>query len=197
VEMVRTFVAVELPAEIRDLLAGVQGELREAMGVAERAVRWSRVEGVHLTLQFLGDVPVEAVTGILEAVRLGCADARAMDLEVGKVGAFPTVDRPRVLWLGLEGDIAQLQALQASIARRLGALGYQPDKPFKPHVTLGRVREHVSRDEVAAISQALRQVRSQPVARGSFTAHDVSLMRSDLKPTGAVYTALGVVELGG
>jgi 2'-5' RNA ligase len=196
-EMVRTFVAVELPADIRKRLADTQALLRGAMGGTEKAVRWSRIEGVHLTLQFLGDVPSGSIDAILGSVRAGCIGAKPVDLILGSVGAFPTVEKPRVLWLGLDGDTGRLQTLQTSIAKQLGALGYQPDKPFKPHITLGRVREHVTKDELAAISQALHQVGGQPVAPTSFTAHEVSLMKSDLQPAGAVYTALGVVELGG
>jgi RNA 2',3'-cyclic 3'-phosphodiesterase len=195
-DTIRTFVAVELPAEIRKRLADTQAQLRGSMGGAEKAVRWSRVEGVHLTLQFLGDVPPGSIDAILGGVRSGCAGAMPVDLILGSVGAFPTVEKPRVLWLGLDGDTARLQTLQASIAKHLSALGYQPDKPFRPHITLGRVRDHATRDELAAISRALQQAGSRPVLPASFTAHEVSLMRSDLKPIGAVYMALGVVKLG-
>jgi RNA 2',3'-cyclic 3'-phosphodiesterase len=195
-EMVRTFVAVELPADIRKRLADTQAQLRGTMGGAEGAVRWSRTDGVHLTLQFLGDVPSGSIDAILGGVRAGCAGAKPVDLILGSVGAFPTVEKPRVLWLGLNGDAAQLQTLQAGISKKLGALGYQPDKPFKPHITLGRVREHVSKDELVSISRGLQVVAGKSTPHPSFTIHEVSLMKSDLQPAGAVYTALGVVEVG-
>jgi RNA 2',3'-cyclic 3'-phosphodiesterase len=195
-EMVRTFVAVELPADIRRRLAETQAQLRGAIGGAEKAVRWSRADGVHLTLQFLGDVPSGSIEAILGGVRAGCAGTKPIDLMLGSVGAFPTVEKPRVLWLGLNGDAAQLQTLQTGIARQLAALGYQPDKPFKPHITLGRVREHASKDELADISRALQVVAGKSTRHTSFTVHQVSLMKSDLQPAGAVYTALGIVELG-
>ena len=195
-EMVRTFVAVELPADIRKRLADVQAQLRGAMGGADRAVRWARTDGVHLTLQFLGDVPSGSIDAILGGVRAGCAGAKRVDLMLGSVGAFPTVERPRVLWLGLDGDATQLQTLQAAISKQLGALGYQPDKPFKPHITLGRVREHVSKEEIAGISRALQVVAGKSTPHPLFTVDRVSLMKSDLQPAGAVYTELGVVELG-
>lgn len=187
---------MELPAEIRKRLADTQAQLREAMGGAEKAVRWSRVEGVHLTLQFLGDVPLESVAAILGAVGAGCVGTKPIELMLGNVGVFPMIQKPRVLWLGLNGDAAQLQTLQAAISKQLGALDYQPDKPFKPHITLGRVREHATKDELAGISRALQMVAGKSTPHLLFTAHQVSLMRSDLQPAGAVYTALGVVELG-
>jgi len=195
-DMVRTFVAVELPADIRKRLADTQALLRGAMGGAEKALRWSRVDGVHLTLQFLGDVPSGSIVAIVGGVRPGCAGATPIDISLGGVGAFPTVERPRVLWLGLNGDVAQLQTLQAAISKQLSALGYQPDKPFKPHITLGRVREHVSKDELVSISRALQVVAGNPTPHPLFTVTYVSLMKSDLQPAGAVYTALGVVQLG-
>ncbi len=195
-EIIRTFVAVELPAEICKRLADTQAQLRGAMGAAEKAVRWSRADGVHLTLQFLGDVPSGSIDAILGGVRAGCAGAMPIDLILGGVGAFPTVEKPRVLWLGLNGDAPQLQTLQVAISKQLGALGYQPDKPFKPHITLGRIREHATRDELAGISRALQVVEGKSTSHPIFTVRQVSLMKSDLQPAARVYTALGVVELG-
>ena len=196
-DTIRTFIAVEIPVEVRALLADKQDELQHAMGAARRAVRWSRSDGMHLTLQFLGDVPLNAPTTILEAVRAGCRGISAITLGVGNVGAFPTLERPRVLWLGLEGDTDRLQTLQAKIARLLSGLGYKPDKPFQPHITLGRIREGATRDELATISNALVSASKRPPVHATFTAHQVSLMKSDLLPGGAVYTCLGVEELDG
>src|SRR4051794_7816732 len=95
---VRAFVAVELSDEIRRLLERWQGELRAAMGRAETAVRWTRPESVHVTLQFLGDVPIDLVSRIGEAIRQGCVGAQPVKLAVGGIGAFPNSGRPRVLW---------------------------------------------------------------------------------------------------
>jgi 2'-5' RNA ligase len=196
-DTIRTFIAIELPVEIRALLADKQNELQHAVGAAQRAVRWSRPDGVHLTLQFLGDVPLNAPTAILEAVPAGCKGTEATTLRLGSVGTFPTLERPRVLWLGLEGGTDRLQTLQASIARQLSGLGYKPDKPFQPHITLGRVREGATKDELASISNALVSASKRPTVHATFTAHQVSLMKSDLLPGGAVYTALGFGELDG
>jgi 2'-5' RNA ligase len=194
-ESLRTFVAVELPQEIRDLLAAKQDELRAAMGRAAGAVRWSRSEGVHLTLQFLGDVPADLISRIADGVRQGCAGQKPLELILGRTSAFPGLTKPRVLWMGLEGDTGRLQALQTRISDQLNELDYRPDKPFQPHVTLGRVRDTVRRDELETISWALRQQENKPIERTSFTAHHVSLMKSELKPGGSVYTELAGIEL--
>jgi RNA 2',3'-cyclic 3'-phosphodiesterase len=194
-ETLRTFVAVELPQEIRGLLAAKQDELRAAMGRAAGAVRWSRSEGVHLTLQFLGDVPADLISRIADAVRQGCTGQEPLELILGRTSAFPGLTRPRVLWMGLEGETGRLQMLQTHISDRLSELGYRPDKPFQPHVTLGRVRDTVRRDELETISWALRQQENKPIERRPFTAYHVSLMKSELRPGGSVYTELAGIEL--
>jgi 2'-5' RNA ligase len=194
-ETLRTFIAVELPAEIRNLLAARQDELRAAMGTASAAVRWSRPEGMHLTLQFLGDVPSDRIQPIATAVREGCAARKSIALVLGRTGAFPGLTRPRVLWIGLEGDTGRLQTLQSHIAERLQALGYRPDKPFQPHVTLGRLRDTARRDESETVSWALRAQENKPIERVPFSAHHVSLMQSELRPGGSIYTELAGFEL--
>ena len=194
-DTLRTFVAVELPEEIQALLAAKQDELRAAMGRSEGAVRWSRPEGMHLTLQFLGGVPANLVPAIADGVRQGCVGQKPVSLALGRTSAFLGITRPRVLWMGLEGDTGRLQGLQTAIAERLKPLGYTPDKPFQPHVTLGRVRQTARRDELEAISWVLRQQENKPIDKRPFTTHHVSLMKSELQPGGSVYTELAGIEL--
>jgi 2'-5' RNA ligase len=194
-EAIRAFIAVELLHEIRRLLAKQQDELKRAMGSTERGVRWSRSEGVHLTLQFLGNVPPSVIPSISQAIRDACAGAQPASLSLGAVGAFPNVTRPRVLWVGLEGDIGKLSSLAGSIAERLKPLGYKPDKPFQPHITLGRVRETVRPDELRAISLALSAHVNRP-AKSTFVVSSISLMQSYLQAGGSVYTQLANVKLG-
>ena len=177
------------------MLAAKQDELRAAIGRSAGAVRWSRPEGVHLTLQFLGDVPADLIPRIADGVRQGCAGERSLELILGRTSAFPGLTKPRVLWMGLEGDTGRLQALQTRISDQLKELGYRPDKPFQPHVTLGRTRDTARRDELEAISWALRQQENKPIEREPFTAHRVSLMKSELRPGGSVYTELAGIEL--
>jgi RNA 2',3'-cyclic 3'-phosphodiesterase len=192
----RAFVAVELPAEIHDLLETRQNELRGAMGHASGGVRWARAEGVHVTLQFLGNVPASLVPEISAALKEACEGTSPLNLVVGGIGAFPNMGRPRILWIGLEGDTGRLRALASGIGQRLETLGYKPDKPFEPHITLGRVRETVRPDELRAISQGLVAQATQHSLKTSFTIRSVSLMRSHLQPGGSVYTQLATVEFG-
>ncbi len=191
----RAFIAVELPEEMRDLLAARQDVLRAAMGRAAEAVRWSRPEGTHLTLQFLGDVPEELIPRIADGMREGCAGQKEVGLALGRIGAFPGITRPRVLWIGLEGDTGRLVTLQARIAEHLQKLGYRPDKLFQPHVTLGRMRDTARRDELDKVSRTLKQQENKPIERKPFTAYHVSLMKSELRPGGSVYTELAGIDL--
>src|SRR5437762_1995995 len=138
--MIRAFIAVELPDETRHIVASRQDDLKRAMGRAEGGVRWSRPEGVHLTLQFLGNVHTNTIPRIEQAIRDACDGAKPARLSLEGAGAFPNLARPRVVWIGLSGDVSPLQTLQANISANLKTLGFEPDKPFQPHITLGRVR---------------------------------------------------------
>ena len=125
---VRAFIAVELPPQVHALLSTVQSEFREMMGSAAGGVRWARPEGTHLTLQFLGDVPRDSIQGIQEELRKAAAGISRFTLEVTGVGAFPSTRRPRVIWVGLDGDkqhVASLQRLQQSVAAGMQGLGFK------------------------------------------------------------------------
>jgi RNA 2',3'-cyclic 3'-phosphodiesterase len=196
-ETIRAFVAVELPARVLESLASLQDDLREQLGRAAGTVRWTRPEGLHITLQFLGDVPSAQVDAIGEALQTSIAGQRVAKLAISKVGAFPNENRPRILWVGLDGDIPVLSGVASAVADGLKSLGYSPDKPFKPHITLGRVREHARPDEVRAIAQALEVAQEEAHEyREEFTAGAVSLMKSKLGPGGSVYTRLEHAAIG-
>lgn len=196
---IRSFVAVELPDEVKDSLAGVQSAMRERMQASENAVRWVRPESIHLTLQFLGDVPVKVLPLVSDAIRKGCGQTSAFDLELGGPGVFPNLRRPRVVWIGLQGDeaaMSALKSLQAAIEAELQPLGFKPDKEFKPHLTLGRVREGARQDDYAAIARAVAETPT-PDGIAPFRVEGISLMRSELRPSGSVYTQTAYVELSG
>lgn len=198
-ETIRAFIAIELAAETKRLLGEAQEELRGSLGRAAGAVAWTRPEAMHLTLQFLGETPVSVLGGIGEGIRRACEQATPFSLRVGGLGAFPNARRPRVVWVGVEGDegaMRALHALQGAVTSEMGPLGFKPDKSFNPHLTLGRVRERAGRDEVAAIGQALERRDAQPPP-DSFGVRGVSLIRSELLPGDSRYTQLAHVELGG
>ena len=177
IQVIRAFIAIELPPAVRALLDTVQKELRESMGEGAGSVKWVRPEGTHLTLQFLGDVRTDQLAAIEQGIERACAGVGPFELNVEKLGVFPNLRRPRVIWIGLEGseqDKATLNRLHAGIAAQLSALGFKPDHSFKPHLTLGRVRDAVTRDELAAIVETFTYPEEQPVFETTFEVKSVS-----------------------
>lgn len=193
VPSIRTFVAVELPSDILDSLAEIQERLRRGPGGG--AGRWVRQEGIHLTLKFLGEVPSEKLQAIYQTVVRVCAKHNAFTLRVGGLGCFPNVRRPRVVWVGVHEETGQLAALQKDIEHGLAGLGFPPEgRAFTPHLTLARVAEKASRQEVEALGKAVSEQDLKELAQMRVT--EVSVMKSDLRPEGAFYTELFKARLG-
>lgn len=191
----RLFVAIELPEEIQDLLTATQERLREQLGPTQEAIRWTKPESTHLTLQFLGDVPVNILQLVKNALREGCEGAMPLTLQVEGIGAFPNARRPRVVWVGLSGELEALHTLEKGIEEKLRPFGYKPDRPFNPHITLARVREGASSHDLAALHRALAEDRRPFFEPPLLVVNRVSLMRSELGRGGSHYTQLDAVML--
>ncbi|HEB65214.1 MAG TPA: RNA 2',3'-cyclic phosphodiesterase [Chloroflexi bacterium] len=184
--VVRAFVAVDLESEITERLAQVLAELRQQ--VDGRIVRWVPAENIHLTLKFLGDVSVHNLPLLEDALRAEALGRSAFALSVGGLGAFPSENQPRVLWVGVEAPDV-LMALQRGIESRVERLGYAREKrPFNPHLTLGRVSRSATAREVRQVARLLREYKLGFLGVSEVEA--VHLFRSDLRPAGAVYTRL-------
>jgi 2'-5' RNA ligase len=178
----RLFIALALPAEVHEELALAQARLRGL------PVRWASPAGIHLTLQFIGEAPERSAPALLEALA-GLPDT-PFELRLDGLGAFPDLRRPRVVWAGLGGDLAALARLQAAVLGATAPLGFTPEaRPFRPHLTLGRVRQDVGPEERAAVGRAVE--RAAPPAPLAWPAGAPTLFQSALTPAGAVYTALG------
>ena len=189
--MIRTFVAVELDAPLRQALAQAQGHLRSrlqpAAGPGVRT-QWVKPESIHLTLKFLGDIPEERVGEIRAALTGAAARHARFPVQAEGLGAFPDGRAPRVLWVGLLDHGGRLTRLAADVEAALLAIGFAPEsKPFHPHLTLARIKAR-SRDAGRALSQ--EGLLEQEMRLGSLTVEAVSLMKSELRPSGAVYTEL-------
>ena len=149
-------------------------------------IRWVRKEGIHLTVKFLGDIDRRDVDRIHGAMRQATKAFSPLVLQGEGGGVFPDLKRARVVWVGLSGDIEALRALQGALEDQLDALGFPKERrPFKGHLTLGRVK---GRLDGAKLGEALR--RLEDFRTESFTARSVVLYQSDLRPDGAVYTKL-------
>ncbi len=189
----RLFVALDPPEPVRRRIGAVVAGLRRTAGRAADEVRWTAAEGLHLTLQFLGAVPEERIADLDGAIRAAAAASRPLQLELRGAGGFPNARRPRVVWLGLSGDLAPLAALAADLGRRLTPLGFAPEaRPFTPHLTVGRARDARGAPGLggalaeAALGEAL-----------GWRAAELVLFESHLEPGGARHEALLRAPLGG
>jgi 2'-5' RNA ligase len=192
---IRAFVAIELPHEVRQSLHDTQNRVAGLLGPHSNALRWARPEGLHLTLQFLGDVPVRLIGLVKESVDKACEGISPFKLQTGGPGVFPNERRPRVLWVGVEGDLEQLHKLTSAVNKELGALGYKPDTTFSPHLTLGRVKGHAGDDFQRALADAISTLKSQKLTEVIFPVEAVTLMQSELRSGGSIYTRLRTIEL--
>lgn len=183
--LIRAFIAVELPPEIQVQLDSVIQRLRAARALA---VRWMAAGNIHLTLKFLGDTDPSDLKRLSDPLQLIAASFRPVELVVGGLGSFPNSRQPRVIWVGVESP-PELKALQRSIEAAAEEIGCpREDRPFSPHLTLGRVQKSASHEEINEISHALAAVTVGELGR--FQAAGFTLFRSDLQPSGPIYTPL-------
>jgi 2'-5' RNA ligase len=187
-KMIRCFIAIEMAAEVRQALATLQDSL--IRDVERGAVRWVGPDNIHLTLKFLGDTEPAAVKQLGDVLQRLARKIEPFRFHLGKLGCFPNPRRPRVIWVGIEGDLEPLLGLQRAIENDLGALGWPAEeRRFQPHLTLGRVKD--SRQVVAA---GYPWGRVQGAAEQRVT--EVLLIESVLRPAGAQYTVLTRSGLG-
>jgi 2'-5' RNA ligase len=184
--LIRAFIAVNLAAPVIEEIAKVRFALQEAKG----DIRWTRTEGLHLTLKFLGDIARNQVESILAVMREATCERLPLHVLAQGLGAFPNLRRPRVLWAGLSGE--GLQEMSGAIETALMPLDFPPEeREFTPHLTLGRVRSLRGWERVLALVKEYEHARF-----GESTVDQVTLYQSELRPDGVVYSPLGSVPLG-
>ncbi len=188
----RLFIAVELNIEVRQAIGRVQAELKRQL--PPKAVRWTNPDGIHLTLKFLGDTPAEKAPAVVEGLSAAAAGFEPFQVHVAGFGCFPNPHRPRVLWAGVPEIPRPLAGVQRAVDLHMARLDYaRESRAFSPHLTLGRVNDRLA----AADSQALSAVlsRTQVGELGIVQVQEVVLFKSDLRPDGAIYTALARAQL--
>ena len=158
-----------------------------------RSIRWVAGKNIHLTLKFLGEVDINKIAAISQVIQAESQKIKPFELSVGGAGAFPTLRRPRVVWIGVQAPQV-LADLAGAVDRGTQQLGFEgEDRAFSPHLTLGRVSQNASPQEVQSIAQVLSNTTIGKL--GSFTVTRVTLFRSDLQPSGAIYTPLFTAAL--
>jgi 2'-5' RNA ligase len=193
-EILRTFIAIELAEPLRIALRDVQEKLKRQMPPG--GIKWVSPDGIHLTLKFLGDTPRSRVVEIESALQVACAGLEPFEFSVEGRGCFPNFRRPRVIWVAVREKSGVLTRLQAAVERTVAPLGWPTEgRSFSPHLTLGRVAKGADDRTTAAVGQAVEKCVVEQIGLQQVTG--VSLIQSDLRPTGAVYSRLAHIALTG
>ncbi len=191
--VIRAFIAIELDSGVKTELEKLQRRMRAEP--ISGVVRWVSPGGIHLTMKFLGDMEAERAPHVLAALKTACAGVAPFDLAVRGAGCFPNFQRPNVIWAGLVGQVQVATLLAQRVEDECARLGFDPDdRPFSPHLTLGRIGREVDYNERRQVGEMVR--RMDIAMTGVIHADAVRLFRSELKPSGSVYTPLGQVKLG-
>jgi 2'-5' RNA ligase len=186
---IRAFLAVPLRPDLRPAVAALQERLQPA----QAKVKWVEAENLHFTLKFLGDTRPERGQEIAAAVRSAVQRLAPFEVTIAGAGAFPHTRRPRTVWVGTREGAEPLAALAAAVEEALAALGLPREtKPFRPHLTIGRVK---GPDFLRTLGELIEAEADTPIGRQ--TVDSCCLMQSELKRSGPIYTVLADIPLGG
>ncbi len=186
--MLRSFLAIELPTDILQRIREVQEELKSS----KADVRWVSPENIHLTLKFFGNIEESQIDSIIKTIEQPVRATVPISIGVRGMGAFPSLKNPRVIWVGLTEEGNALISFQKRLDEGLWKIGFQPeDRPFHPHLTVGRLRSNRGKDELI---RGVERFRGEGF--GSFLVERIVLFKSDLTPKGPIYTALREIRLG-
>ena len=186
--MIRSFLAIELPEPIQRKIGEVQGGLR----LSHADVRWTDPEKIHVTLKFFGNIEESRIDPIFKSIDEPILNTLPFSLKVRGVGAFPHLKNPRVIWIGLVDEKEALTSLQKQIETYLEKIGFQPEgRPFRPHLTLGRMKSNRGKEELVG-----RMEKHREEEFGILKVERVILFKSDLRPSGPIYTPLREMRLG-
>lgn len=193
-DAIRAFIAIELPDGIVQQLGDVEARLKPRMPAD--CLRWVKPDSIHLTLKFLGQVPSDQLDLIASSLKAAVAAQHSFPIEVSGTGCFPNEHRPRVVWAGVHELSAghHLQHLQRTVENAISPLGYPTEqRDFSPHLTLARVARDVKQGDLKKIGDVISD--SQVGSLGKWDVTHVALIKSDLRPTGAVYSILARAPL--
>ncbi len=190
-EQVRSFIAIELPDELKLELSHLKAQLESGK---QPGIKWVDPYSIHLTLKFLGNIAVDRIKEITEAIDEASQGIPPFRLKVKDLGVFPNLKRVQVVWVGISGEIDKLNQLQKQIESNFAHLRFTPEsRSFTPHLTLARLRNQVSLDERQRFGQLIASTRFEPAA--TIKVATINLMRSQLTREGAIYSRISAVSL--
>lgn len=187
---IRSFLAFDLPPEIGEVLSRVYGEVSRS----SLDVRWVRAEGIHLTVVFMGDIQESDISPVGEQISGVCSRYGPFSISLKSMGCFPNSRNPRVLWVGVEGDLERMSRFRNEIQRKLVSFGIQEEKrDFRPHLTLGRFKKP---GKNAAETEKLL-LNYKGLTSPACSLKEFIFFKSDLRAGGAVYTKMRSWPLSG
>jgi len=190
-EQIRSFIAIELPAELKLELVQLEARLKSG---EQLGVKWVDPDGIHLTMKFLGNIAVDRVEGITRAMEEAVRGISPFQLKVKELGVFPNFKRVQVAWVGLSGEVDKLAQLHKRIESNLTPLGFAPEsRPFAPHLTLARLRAQTSLDNRQGFGQLIANTTFE--AAHTIEVDAISLMKSQLTREGAIYSQINSIRL--
>jgi 2'-5' RNA ligase len=190
-DKIRSFIAIELPGEVKQSLAGLQAALKSS---GNTALKWVEPNNIHLTLKFLGDIDPGAISRITAAIEDASRGVHPFDITVSELGVFPNLKRIRVVWVGLNGDTEKLSNLQKSLEATLSPLGFPPEaRGFSPHLTIARVRDYARPEEIQNLGKIIEKTVYD--TSHTFSVTSVNLMKSRLTREGPIYNKISVIAL--
>lgn len=191
-DVVRSFIAIDLPADVRAELNSLEDKLKARR---HPFVKWVDPESMHLTLKFLGNVTVDSIPQIVDAMSGVAKLHHPFELQVAGTGAFPNWQRPQVVWVGMGGESDKLNDLHRELESALSPMGFSPEsRSFSAHLTLGRLRDRVTPDDRRRFAEFAQKVKFE--TNLSFEVDAIRLMKSQLTPAGPIYSEMAVVRLG-
>jgi 2'-5' RNA ligase len=191
-ERIRSFIATDLPEESKRALRSLQNRLKKGSA----PVKWVDPGSIHLTLKFLGNIDAGMTERLMAVIAEAVRGLKPFPVELKGLGVFPNLNRVRVVWVGMGGEVEKLAVIQQRIEAGLVPLGFPAEeRPFAPHFTLGRVREPASPEERRSLGQLIAGTAFE--GGGAFNVDAVHLMKSQLTHQGPIYSRLGSVELNG
>jgi 2'-5' RNA ligase len=190
--LIRIFIAIELPPELKNELATLEAQLKKNM---PPVIKWVDADSIHITLKFLGETSDAIVEDLMLAMEEAVQGVPPFQLQISRLGAFPGLDRTNLFWVGVGGELEKLLQVQKNIEANTEPLGFRRERQvFSPHLTLGRVRESAWPGEIQRIGKILADTPFSALHNIDVCA--ISLMKSVLTSTGPIYSCLGKVKLG-
>ena len=189
--LIRAFIAIELPPELKKELEELETQLKKN---SPPVIKWIEPGSIHITIKFLGETSDAILDDLILAMEESVVGVSPFKLDVRQLGAFPGVDRPQVIWVGVSGEMEKLKQLQKNLEKNTEQLGFKREsRTFSPHLTLGRVRDGARPDDIQRIGKLLNETVF--TALHNINVNQINLMKSVLTPTGAIHTFIGSTKL--